>query len=91
MKTLSRMLAQAFKPAPSKLPGVRMRGAMLKARKLAATLHVELETTRGESGVNVWPTRNIADDPFEGDHYAVDWEGALQRVQTYAGSATLVK
>ena len=91
MKTLGRMLAQAFKPAPPKSPGVRMRVARIKARKLAATLHVELETTRGESGVNVWPTRNIEDDPFEGDHYAVDWDGALQRVQTYAGVAALVR
>ena len=91
MKTLSRMLVQAFKPAPPKSSGARMRAARLKARELATTLHVELETTRGESGVDVWPTRNIEDDPFEGDHYALDWEDALQRVQTYAGITALVK
>jgi hypothetical protein len=68
-----------------------MRAARVKARKLVATLHVELETTRGEAGVNVWPTRNIESDPFEGDHYAVDWDDALQRVQTYAGVAALVR
>lgn len=68
MKTLGRMLAATFKPAAPKSAGQLHRAARHKARKLAATLHVELETFRGETGVNVWPTRTVDDDPFADYH-----------------------
>lgn len=46
---------------------------------------------RGEADVNVWPSRPIEVDPFDGDHYAQDWSGALDRIQAYAGISALVK
>ncbi len=91
MKTLGRMLAATFRPAAPKSAGQLHRAARHKARKLAATLFIELETFRGETGVNVWPTRAIDEDPFEGDHYAMDWADALDRVRSYAGIQALVK
>lgn len=66
MTKLGRMIAPYFRPAAPKSPAQRHRAARHKARKLAATLHLELETFRGETGVNVWPTKPIDDDPFDG-------------------------
>jgi len=91
MTTLGRLIAPYFGPATPKSPRHRHRAARHKAMKLAATLHLELETLRGESGVNVWPTKAIEDDPYEGDHYATDWEDALGMVRSYAGIQALVK
>ncbi len=91
MKALSRNLAAYFRAPAPKSSGHLNRSARQKAKKLAATLHVELEKAQGEAGVNVWPTRQVEVDPFEGDHYAQDWADALQRVQTYAGMSTLVR
>ena len=91
MKTLSRSLAAYFRPSAPKSSGHLHRTARQKSQRLAATLYVQLETSKGEAGVNVWPTRRVDVDPFEGDHYAQDWADALQRVQTYAGITELVK
>ena len=91
MKTLSRNLASLFKPVALKRPGQLHRAARQKAKKLAATLHVQIETFKGESGLNVWPTKRIDLDPFDGDHHAQDWSDALQRVQTYAEIQALIR
>jgi hypothetical protein len=91
MTKLGRMIAPYFRPTAPKSPAQRHRAARYKARKLAATLHLELETFRGETGVNVWPTKHIEDDPFDGDHYAEDWEDALGRIRSYAVIRALVK
>ena len=91
MTKLGRMIAPYFRPTAPKSPAQRHRAARYKARKFAATLHLELETFRGETGVNVWPTKHIEDDPFDGDHYAEDWEGALGRIRSYAVIRALVK
>ena len=91
MNALSRSLAAYFRPSAPKSSGHLHRTARQKSQRLAATLHVQLETHKGEAGVNVWPTRRVDVDPFEGDHYAQDWADALQRVQAYAGITELVK
>ena len=91
MTTLGRLITPYFQPRAPKSPRQRHRAARHKAMKLASTLHLELETLRGESGVNVWPTKAIEDDPFEGDHYATDWEDALGMVRSYASIKKLVK
>ena len=91
MTKLGRMIAPYFRPAAPKSPARRHRAARYKARKLAATLHLELETFRGETGLNVWPTKPIDDDPFDGDHYAEDWEDALGRIRSYAAIGALIK
>lgn len=59
-----------------------------KARRLADRYGVELERLAG-GGMNVWPPRALVfgtelDDPYDGDHYAIDWEEALERVRAYA-------
>jgi len=91
MTQLGRMIAPYFRPSAPKSPAQRHRAARHKARKLAATLHLELETFRGETGLNVWPTKPIDDDPFDGDHYAEDWEDALGRIRSYAAIRALIK
>ena len=37
--------------------------------------------------MNVWPPKGFDDarDPFDGDHFAVDWAAALSMVEEYAG------
>lgn len=91
MTKLGRLIAAYIQPTAPASPHQRHRAARHKARKLAATLHLELETFRGETGVNVWPTKNIDNDPFDGDHYAEDWADALGRVRSYATIQSLVR
>ena len=91
MKTLSRNLASLFKPVALKKPGQLHRAARQKTKRLAATLHVQIETFKGESGLNVRPTKRIDVDPFDGDHYAQDWTDALQRVQAYSEFQALIR
>jgi len=91
MKTLSRNLSAMFKPPGPKRANQLHRAAREKAKLIASTLHVELERRKGESGLNVWPTKPLDADPFEGDHYAEDWQDALLRLNAYAAIATLVR
>ena len=91
MKTLSRRLTATFKTARPKSAGQLQRMARHKAQRLAATLYVELEILRGETGVNVWPTKAIDDDPFDGDHYAHCWEDAVVMLKAYADLPPLLR
>ena len=54
-----------------------------RARRLSALHGIELEPLTG-GGMNVWPPRGMtAADPYDGDHYAIDWEDALERIVAY--------
>lgn len=83
LRTLERALGKLFKgPAPKQQD--KQRKPREEAKRLAAEHGIEIEKLPG-GGMNVWaPARIAADDPFEGDHYANDWQEALVTVQTYA-------
>lgn len=80
-----RMLAAAFK-APPERKSDPFRQSRERAKVLAALHGIELEKAKGGGGMNVWPPKTLADenDPFDADHYAEDWDDALDRVQRYA-------
>ena len=82
MKTLQKALTSAFRPSAPRKPEPHAR-KRLRAKKLASEHGIELEKF-AEGGLNVWPPRTLASpDPFEEDHYAIDWEAALNMVEEY--------
>lgn len=85
MKTLSASLGRMFKPAHVRKADMQ-RKAREEAKRLAIAHGVEIESFKGEGGMNVWPPKAYRlQDPWEGDHYAQDWSEALYMVRTYAG------
>lgn len=77
-------------------PAPKRSAAAAKARRLAQKHDIEIETEVFERGtpdaytrIMVWGPNNWAmdnhedHDPYAGDHYADDWEDALERVQQY--------
>lgn len=66
--------------------------AAAKARRLAKKHNIEIQTERcyeGHVNIIVWGPDFLDDvdteeaDPYSGDHYAEDWQDALERVETY--------
>lgn len=81
-KTLSSMVSRAFKAPPARKPDVH-RKVRESANALAKLHNIEIE--RIEGGFNVWPPRGfVGPDPYEGDHFALDWEAVLPMVRAYA-------
>lgn len=80
---LEKALGQIFRAKKKKAPDPHRRHRE-QAKKLAALHKIEIE--RIEGGMNVWPPSTIADDhdPFQGDHFANDWQAALFMVEEYA-------
>lgn len=79
MKTLQRRLRALFR-APRE-PDIH-RAARELAKRLAEAHGAEIERLRG-GGFNVWPPCGLANDPYEGDHYAQDWQEVPEHVQAY--------
>lgn len=69
----------------------REEAARRKARALAKEHNIDIETERWWEGrevftrIIVWGPKGVDldNDPFEGDHYADDWQDALERVEEY--------
>ena len=65
----------------------REEAARRKARALAKEHNIDIETYRdsGYTSIIVWGPKGVDldNDPFEGDHYADDWQDALERVEEY--------
>jgi hypothetical protein len=65
--------------------------AAAKARRLAKKHDIEIEVEWGfgrYTRILVWGCAltmdsAVIDDPYAGDHYAEDWQDALERVETY--------
>lgn len=83
MRALKKSLNNLFSTPKKRAPD-NHRKAREAAKPLIQKLGIELEKFR-EGGFNVWPPKTLADhdDPFEGDHYANDWDDVLERVQAY--------
>jgi hypothetical protein len=82
LKSLNKLLTQAF--TPPRAPDV-YRKSRDKSKKLAKQHSIEIQPMK--PGHNVWPPKLLADssaDPFDGDHYANDWDEVCERVQKYA-------
>ncbi len=81
---LEKSLGQIFRAKKKKAPDPHRRHRE-QAKKLAAQHTIEIERLEG-GGMNVWPPSSIADDsdPFQGDHFANDWQDALAMVEEYA-------
>ena len=85
MQSLGRMLHQTFAP-----PAPRKKDAQRKAREQAKPLikRLGIDLEKCDSGWNVWPPKSIEVDPFDGDHYAQDWNEVLLMAQRYADTGT---
>jgi hypothetical protein len=84
------MLAETFRPPAARKPDTQ-RKAREETKRLAALVGCDIEKCGG--GWNVWPPKadsrgqphpGTVTDPFEGDHYAQDWEEALVIASHYA-------
>ena len=87
LPTLAKGLSALF--AARKPKKARESAATRKAREYAkpTAAEYEVEIERIDGGFNVWPPASIADtprDPFEGDHFADDWQGVARMVRAYA-------
>lgn len=85
---LDRELSRIFRASKPKQADAQRRFRE-KAKALAEAHGIEIEKLR-DGGMNVWPPKAIADtphDPFEGDHYADDWEAACGMCEQYAAIA----
>lgn len=83
MRTLNTALGKLFRAPKPRAPDL-YRKAREAAKPLIASLGIQLEKLPG-GGYNVWPPKALGDkeDPFDGDHYALDWEEVLAIVKEY--------
>lgn len=83
---LDRTLGEIF-AAPKKKRADPYRRARAQAKRLAAECGATIEVLPASEwagrAYNVWPPAGAA-DPFEGDHYCLDWEEVLDKVRAYA-------
>jgi hypothetical protein len=85
LRQLEKTLGKMFK-APAKKKSDLYRRQREEAKRLAAIHNIEIERM-GEGGMNVWAPAAIADteeDPFYGDHFASNWDEAVEMVKKYA-------
>ncbi len=85
LRMLEKLLNKTFK-APAKKMSDPYSGARRKAKALALEHDFEIEKVEG-GGFNVWPPAPIADtlkDPYDGDHYAADWNEVLAMAKEYS-------
>lgn len=84
MKALQKQLAGMFR-VPRQRESTAQRRARERAQPIAERWGIEIEPLR--PGMNVWPPKGFRGiDPFEGDHFAQDWEIALSMVRAYASA-----
>lgn len=83
MRTLNNALNKMFRAPKHRAPDT-YRKEREAAKPLIAKLGIQLEKLPG-GGFNVWPPKALGDkeDPFDGDHYAIDWEEVLKIVKEY--------
>ena len=81
-KTLGAMLGKLLRPPATRKKDTQ-RTSRERANALASEHGIEIERLRG-GGFNVWPPKDFAgEDVHEGDHYASDWQEALEHVRAY--------
>lgn len=81
-KTLGAMLGKLLHPPATRKKDTQ-RAAREQAKALATKHGIEIERLRG-GGFNVWPPKGFAgEDAHAGDHYASDWNEALEHVRAY--------
>ena len=80
-KKLAAQLTKAFKAPTARRPDLH-RKARERAKALAKQHNIEIEPIEG--GFNVWPPKGFSGiDLYQGDHFALDWDHVLTRVQSY--------
>jgi len=85
LQQLEMSLGKLFN-APAKKKADLYRRQREEAKRLAALHNIEIEKLV-EGGMNVWAPAAIADteqDPFNGDHFASNWDEAVEMVKKYA-------
>lgn len=86
MKELQRQLGRMFAGGSRPQRDTSRRSAVsAKLAAEAAAAGCAVEAIDG-GGFNVWPPEGIADDPFEGDHYANDSAEARHMIRSYGAA-----
>lgn len=80
---LEKSLSRIFRAPTQKVPDT-LRRQREQVKALAAKHDIDVEKFP-EGGMNVWPPKGFDDsqDPFAGDHFAIDWADALSMVEQY--------
>lgn len=82
LRHLEKAMGRLFKAPAKKQPDTQRRSRE-EAKRLATIHEIEIEKLR-DGGMNVWAPKGLAaDDPFDGDHFADDWNAALEMINAY--------